>query len=326
MLGQMVNVTACPRCRGEGKIVELPCDTCQGDGRIERRRTLRVTIPPGIDDGHQIRLSNEGEAGPRGGPKGSLYVAVHVQPHPALRREGTELFYEPRVSIVQAALGTRVTVPTVEGDEEIEIKAGTQPGTEIRLRGRGVPHLRRTGSRGDLHVLVDVVVPTQLSKKAARAPGGLCRRSRARPSNRTAAGSARSSGSVERPGRRNRHRGAWLELAVEADLEAVEAVSEILGRVAPGGTSVEPGVRADRRGPGRPDRPDATGHRPRLRPGPRSRRRGARRSTRWTRRSGTSRRSSSARSASSGPGWSTRPTGPTPGRRISRCSASAGGW
>jgi len=166
MLGQMVNVSPCPRCRGEGRIVELPCDRCRGDGRTERRRTLQVSIPPGIDEGHQIRLSNEGEVGPRGGPAGSLYVAVHVQPHPSLKREGTELFYEASISIAQAALGTRISVPTVDGDEEVEIKAGTQPNTEIRLRGKGVPHLRRSGARGDLHVLVDVVVPTRLSRKA----------------------------------------------------------------------------------------------------------------------------------------------------------------
>ena len=166
MLGQMVNVNACPRCRGEGKIIETPCHTCKGDGRTERKRTLRVTIPAGIDEGHQIRLSNEGEVGPRGGPPGSLYVAVHVQPHPSLTREGTELFYDAEVSIAQAALGTKIMVPTVEGEEEVEIKAGTQPNTEIRLRGKGVPHVRRTGQRGDLHVMVDVVVPTKLSKKA----------------------------------------------------------------------------------------------------------------------------------------------------------------
>jgi molecular chaperone DnaJ len=165
MLGQMVNVTSCPRCRGEGRIVETPCETCGGDGRTERKRTLRVTIPAGIDEGHQIRLSGEGEAGPRSGPAGSLYVAVHVTPHPDLRREGTELVYEADVSIAQAALGTRLRVPTVEGDEEVEIKPGTQPGTEVRLRGKGVPHLRRAGARGDLHVFVNVVVPTRLSNR-----------------------------------------------------------------------------------------------------------------------------------------------------------------
>ena len=164
MLGQMVNVSACPRCKGEGKIVETPCETCKGEGRTERRRTLRVSIPAGIDEGHQIRLSNEGEAGPRGGSSGSLYVAVHVAPHPSLKREGTELVYEARVGLAQAALGTRIEVPTVEGTEEVEIRAGTQPGTEIRLRGKGVPHLRRPGSRGDLHVVVDISVPTRLSK------------------------------------------------------------------------------------------------------------------------------------------------------------------
>jgi molecular chaperone DnaJ len=166
MLGQMVNVAPCPRCRGEGKVVESPCETCRGEGRAEKRRTLRVTIPAGIDEGHQIRLSNEGEAGPRGGPAGSLYVAVHVASHPSLTREGTELFHEVDLSIAQAALGTKVKVPTVEGeDAEVEIKAGTQPGTEIRLRGRGVPHLRRQSVRGDLHVVVNVVVPHKLSKR-----------------------------------------------------------------------------------------------------------------------------------------------------------------
>lgn len=164
MLGQMVNVTACPRCNGDGKVVETPCETCRGDGRTERRRTLRVSIPAGIDEGHQIRLSNEGEVGPRGGPPGSLYVAVHVAPHAHLKRDGTELYYETSVGIAQAALGTRILVPTVEGEEEVEIKAGTQPGTEIRLRGRGVAHLRRAGARGDLHVIVDIGVPTRLSK------------------------------------------------------------------------------------------------------------------------------------------------------------------
>ncbi len=164
MLGQMVSASPCPRCRGEGRIVESPCETCRGEGRVQRRRTLRVVIPAGIDEGHQIRLSNEGEAGPRGGPAGSLYVAVHVAQHPELRRDGTELYYELDLSIAQAALGTKVEVPTVEGPEEVEIRPGTQPGTEVRLRGKGVPHLRRSNARGDLHVLVNVKVPTKLSK------------------------------------------------------------------------------------------------------------------------------------------------------------------
>ena len=169
MLGQMVNVVTCPRCRGEGKVVEAPCDDCGGDGRKQRTKRLRVAVPAGIDDGHQIRLSSEGEVGPRGGPPGSLYVAIHVAAHPRLRREGTELYHELDLSIAQAALGTTVRVPTADGEEDLEIKPGTQPGTEIRLRGRGAPHLRRAGARGDLHVLVDVTIPTKLSKEQREA-------------------------------------------------------------------------------------------------------------------------------------------------------------
>jgi molecular chaperone DnaJ len=166
MLGQMVNVSPCPRCHGEGKVIELPCETCLGEGRTERKRTLRVAIPAGIDEGHQIRLSAEGEVGPRGGAPGSLYVAVHVAGHPTLTREGTELYYEADLSIAQAALGTKIHVPTVEGeDADVEIRPGTQPGTEIRLRGRGVPHLRRQSVRGDLHVIANVIVPTKLTKR-----------------------------------------------------------------------------------------------------------------------------------------------------------------
>jgi molecular chaperone DnaJ len=163
MLGQMVNVSTCGRCRGQGRIIETPCATCGGDGRVERERTLRVSVPAGIDEGHQIRLSGEGEAGPRGGLPGNLYVVAHVDPHPLLRRQDTELFFDLPVSIAQAALGARLSVPTPDGDEWVEIRPGTQPGTELRLRGKGVPHLRRQGMRGDLHVHVDVRVPARLS-------------------------------------------------------------------------------------------------------------------------------------------------------------------
>ncbi len=169
MLGQMVNVVTCPRCRGEGKIVETPCQDCGGDGRRERTKRIRVSVPAGIDDGHQIRLSGEGEAGPRGGPPGSLYVAIHVTPHPSLRREGTELYHELTLSIAQAALGTTVMVPTVDGEDEVEIRPGTQPGAEIRLRGRGAPHLRRAGARGDLHIQVRVAIPSRLTREQREA-------------------------------------------------------------------------------------------------------------------------------------------------------------
>ena len=165
ILGQMVNVTACARCNGDGRVIDSPCAACRGDGRVKRRKKIRVTIPAGIDEGHQIRLSGEGEIGVRGGPAGNLYVAVHVTPHPVLRRDGTEIYYDLALSIAQAALGTRARIPTIEGDEDLEIRPGTQPGTEIRLRSRGVPHLRRPGTRGDLHLIIHVAVPTRLSKR-----------------------------------------------------------------------------------------------------------------------------------------------------------------
>ncbi len=165
MLGQMINVSICDRCRGSGTVVETPCHTCRGDGRVERKRNLRVTVPAGIDDGHQIRLSGEGEAAPRTGAPGNLYVVAHVAAHPKLRRQDTELFYDLSLSITQAALGARVRVPTADGEEVVEIRPGTQAGAEIRLRGRGVPHLRRTASRGDVHVLVDVRVPSKLTSR-----------------------------------------------------------------------------------------------------------------------------------------------------------------
>ena len=170
-----------PALPGEGSVVETPCHECHGEGRIQHKRKLRVVIPAGIDEGHQMRLTGEGEAGPRGGPAGNLYVAVHVEEHPVLRRETTELFFSLPLSITQAALGARVTVPTAEGEEEIEVKAGTQPGAEIRLRGRGVPHLRRPGVRGDLHLQVDVQVPTRLSKRQRELLEALAAESGERP-------------------------------------------------------------------------------------------------------------------------------------------------
>ncbi|HSM38140.1 MAG TPA: DnaJ C-terminal domain-containing protein, partial [Candidatus Limnocylindrales bacterium] len=164
ILGQMVNITACPRCAGEGRIVATPCHNCNGDGRVRQERKLEVRVPAGIDSGQRIAIEGQGEAGPRGGPSGDLYVQVTVRDHPELIRRGTELFYELPLTFPQAALGATLSVPTVDGSQEVEIPAGTQSGTEIKLRGQGVPRLRGSG-RGDLHVIATVVVPSKLSKK-----------------------------------------------------------------------------------------------------------------------------------------------------------------
>ena len=164
ILGQMVNITACPRCNGEGSIVAKPCPTCRGDGRIREQRTIKVEVPAGIDSGQRIAIEGQGEDGPRGGPPGELYVAVTVRDHAQLLRRGTELYYELPVTFPQAALGASLEIPTVEGSEPVAVPAGTQSGTEIRLRGRGVPRLRGSG-RGDLHVIVTVVVPHRSTKR-----------------------------------------------------------------------------------------------------------------------------------------------------------------
>ncbi|MEX0630268.1 MAG: molecular chaperone DnaJ [Chloroflexota bacterium] len=164
ILGQMVNITACPRCGGEGRVVSTPCHTCKGDGRLREERRLQVSIPPGIESGQRIAIESQGEAGPRGGPAGDLYVMVTVREDPDLVRRGTELYTEVAVTFAQAALGTRLTVRTVEGSEEVDMPAGIQSGEEIRLRGRGLPRLRGAG-RGDLHVIATVVVPAKLTKR-----------------------------------------------------------------------------------------------------------------------------------------------------------------
>jgi molecular chaperone DnaJ len=162
IFGQMVNVTACPRCRGEGRIVEQPCPTCRGQGRVEERQTLDITIPPGVDDDVTLRYAGQGEAGPRGGNRGDLYVGFRIAPHPHLVRRGQDLLYELAVSIPQAVLGDRITVPTANGEHEVDVPAGTQHGRVLKIAGMGVPHVR-SGRRGDQLCIVHVAVPTHLS-------------------------------------------------------------------------------------------------------------------------------------------------------------------
>lgn len=180
-LGSFVQVTTCPTCRGAGEVITAVCRECGGEGRVLTRRRLAVRIPAGVDDGMQIRLPGEGEPGENGGPPGNLYVQVKVQPHPYFRRHGDDLIVPVVLNVAQAALGGRIRVPTLEGEEEVEIPPGTQPGHVIRLRGRGIPHLRRNG-RGDLLIVVQVEIPTRLTAEQRRlfqelartlSPGGL---------------------------------------------------------------------------------------------------------------------------------------------------------
>jgi molecular chaperone DnaJ len=162
IFGQMASVATCPRCHGEGRVVEDPCPHCRGQGRVEVRHTVEVTIPAGVDEGVSLRLAGEGEVGPRGGPAGDLYLGFRVKPHAQLVRHGQDVLLELPVSVAQAVLGDTISVPTVEGDRQVELAAGTQPGKQIRMSGLGVPHIR-SKRRGDQICIVRVVVPTHLS-------------------------------------------------------------------------------------------------------------------------------------------------------------------
>jgi molecular chaperone DnaJ len=160
--GQLVRTHPCDACAGEGKIARTPCAECSGRGRVARRVQLGVDVPPGIADEQRIRLTGRGHAGERSGRAGDLYVVVRVAPDERFVRDGNDLVTVVDLAAPEAALGTRITVPTLDGDEELEIEPGTQPGTVLTLRGKGMPSLRR-GRPGDQRVVVNVVIPRKLT-------------------------------------------------------------------------------------------------------------------------------------------------------------------
>ena len=165
-LGQVMTTRVCPRCTGTGTLIEHPCGECHGDGRVRSRRTLTVKIPAGIEDGMRIRLAGEGEVGPGGGPAGDLFVEVREKQHPDFTREGDDLHVTITLPMTAAALGTSLPLQTLDGEEQLDVPAGTQPDEVFTLRARGVPRLRGTG-RGDLHVHLDIAVPTRLDERQA---------------------------------------------------------------------------------------------------------------------------------------------------------------
>lgn len=166
--GFFINIGTCPRCQGRGEIITNPCKECNGRGQVVKTRRLSVKVPAGVDNGTQIRLTGEGESGTNGGPPGNLYVVIRVKSHPYFRRQDDTVHLELAINITQAALGDEVEVPTLDGNEMMTIPAGTQTGDAIRLRGKGVPRLRRDGSnagRGDQVVTIQVRTPTNLTSE-----------------------------------------------------------------------------------------------------------------------------------------------------------------
>ena len=162
VFGEFIRTQTCSRCNGSGRVIESPCRRCRGSGRAVEERRLDVEVPAGIHDGQRIRISGEGHAGLPGGEAGDVYVLVRVKPDPRFAREGDDVFSEVDLTMTEAALGARVTVPTLDGEVEIEFEPGTQPGEVHVLRGRGMPVLRG-GGRGDHRLVVDVTLPRRLS-------------------------------------------------------------------------------------------------------------------------------------------------------------------
>ncbi len=159
---QMVSTRPCPRCNGLGQVIVTPCPTCNSEGRVITDKTYQVDVPAGVDNGSTLRLTGRGAVGPRGGAAGDLYVHLRVAAHEQFERDGHDLITVVPISIAQAALGTSFDLVTLDGTEELHVPAGTQPGKQFVLRGRGVPQVQGRG-RGDLRVVIQVEVPTRLA-------------------------------------------------------------------------------------------------------------------------------------------------------------------
>jgi molecular chaperone DnaJ len=163
-LGSLVQTATCPTCNGRGQVITSPCHTCHGGGLEHKKVTKKVQIPSGVDSGTQVRLAGEGQPGTYNGPAGSLYLVLNVKPHKFFRRRENDILLNLDINVAQAVLGAELEVPTVDGDEKLRIPSGTQPGKIFTLKGKGVPHLHKNG-RGDQRVIVNVQIPSKLSKE-----------------------------------------------------------------------------------------------------------------------------------------------------------------
>lgn len=160
---RFTEIEPCNKCSGKGVIIENLCRRCQGNGIVQRLRKIKVKIPPGIDNGYSLRLGEKGKPGTQGGPKGDLYVVIHVKPHEVFKRVESDILYEAQIGFPQVALGTEIYVPTLKGKAKLKIPAGTQTGTFFRLKGKGLPNLHGWG-RGDQLVKIVVQTPTKLTR------------------------------------------------------------------------------------------------------------------------------------------------------------------
>ncbi|OGB87427.1 molecular chaperone DnaJ [candidate division WOR-1 bacterium RIFCSPLOWO2_02_FULL_46_20] len=166
ILGSFAQVSPCPTCRGTGSIISTTCKECQGDGRVKKSQKITLKIPAGIDSGYRLRVAGAGDAGEKGASSGDLYVFIFVEQHVNFNRDGENLYYRTKISFVQAILGDEIEVPTIDGTATLKVPAGTQPNTNFRVKGKGMPSLNRR-DRGHLYVLVEVEIPTKLSKEQA---------------------------------------------------------------------------------------------------------------------------------------------------------------
>ncbi|MBQ0138146.1 MAG: molecular chaperone DnaJ [Kurthia sp.] len=162
--GQMVNRRTCNVCHGTGSIIKDKCSTCHGEGKVTKRKKIKVTIPAGIDDGQQLRVSGQGEAGVNGGPTGDLYIVFRVRPSDKFERDGDDVYYELNITFAQAALGDEIEIPTVNGKVSMKIPAGTQSGARHRLKGKGIKNVQGYGV-GDQYVIIKVVTPKKMTDK-----------------------------------------------------------------------------------------------------------------------------------------------------------------
>jgi len=164
ILGNITQVVTCPTCRGSGEVISSPCQACKGEGRVKKSHRVTVKIPAGIDSGYRLRVAGSGDAGKKGAPAGDLYIFINVEPHPFFNRDGENLYYRSKISYLQAILGDEIKVPTIDGETTLRVPAGTQPNTNFRMKGKGMPVLD-SRERGSLYVLLEVEIPTRLSRE-----------------------------------------------------------------------------------------------------------------------------------------------------------------